>query len=252
MSERLVDKVLRLAGKPTGVPPELTVESGDRIVAIGDSITQNAGYLRVIDAVLAQQSGVLSVPPILNVGVSGQKAEDMLSRFERDVVRHEPTVATLSVGINDVGHRLGEAHDEAVLAAYGRNVERMMEMARGAGIRFDLLAPTVIEEDPASEGNRRLAGYVAAGKAIAARLGCGYVDLHGLFLRAIANRQAPAASVEGGASEEGGQYFTRDGVHMEPAGDLLMAVGILRAWGVPDERIAATDVSGAFVACSCE
>jgi hypothetical protein len=45
----------------------------------------------------------------------------------------------------------------------------------------------------------------------------------------------------------GSQPLTTDGVHMNPAGDKLMARGVLRALGVPDEQIDATDLSTVFV-----
>ena len=34
-------------------------------------------------------------------------------------------------------------------------------------------------------------------------------------------------------------WLTSDGVHMNPLGDALMAIGVLRALGVPDEAIQA-------------
>jgi lysophospholipase L1-like esterase len=203
---------------------------------MGDSITQNGGYLRAIEAVIQQQYPALAFPPILNAGISGQKAEDMVARFQRDIVAQRPAACTISVGVNDVWHRLDEPHDDRVLEAYEANVEKMARMAADAGARVYLLAPTVIEEDGNSEGNRRLEEYVAAGKRVAQRTGCTYVDLFGLFLRAIEERERGGINLP----------LTRDGVHMLPPGDLLMAVGILRAWGVPDEKMAATDVSGVF------
>jgi len=42
--------------------------------------------------------------------------------------------------------------------------------------------------------------------------------------------------------------LTGDGVHMGPYGDAIMAIGVLRAFGVPDATIAETD-SLAFLQC---
>ncbi len=233
---------LELAGPlRDGGAPRLAIKQGDRIAAMGDSITQNGGYLRAIQAVFTQQYPELNVPPIVNAGISGHKAEDMVARFERDVVRHAPTVTTISAGINDVWHRLEAPHDEKVLAQFGRNLERMVHLAIDAGSRVFLLSPTVIEEDRASEGNRRLARYVESGKSIAREHGCTYVDLHALFLHAV-DRQADDARL-GLAGP-----LTRDGVHMNPLGDVLMAVGVLRAVGVADEKMEATNLNGAFPA----
>ena len=233
--------VLALVGSPEcreRVPLQLAPEC--RIVAIGDSITQAGGYLRAIDAVLAQQYPELKVQPIVNAGISGQKAEDLIKRFDKDVVQRAPAIVTLSIGINDVWHRVDKPHDPKVLADYEANLERMVKMAQAAGIKVLLVSPTVIDEDPASEGNKRLAMYVAAGKAVAKRCGCGYADLHALFLKVIAahKKDHPDAGPKG--------FLTSDGVHMKPPGDALMAVGILRALGVPDEKIKATDLSKVF------
>src|SRR5438105_4164223 len=85
-------------------PKELILKPGDQIVAMGDSITAGGGYLRMTDQVLAEQYPDLKLPKIINVGISGQKAEDMVRRFEKDVVGKKANVVTISVGINDVWH----------------------------------------------------------------------------------------------------------------------------------------------------
>lgn len=246
--------VLALIGPPETQPAGRTerglrIKAGQQIVAIGDSITQASGYLRAMDAVFAQQYPDLKIPKIVNVGISGQKAEDLVKRFEKDVVARKPAIVTISIGINDVWHRLDKPHDDKVLDAYKQNVEKMVEMAQAAKVRVYLVAPTVIGEDPKTEGNMRLAKYIAAGKDIARRHKCTYVDLHALFLRAVEehgkkNPGAKPPRVEAGGLPHG--RFTEDGVHMKPQGDTLMAVGILRAMGVPDEKMKATDLSKVF------
>ncbi len=217
---------------PADSPKELQIKPGDQIVAIGDSITAGGGYLRDIDAVLAQQYPDLKVPKVINKGISGQKAEDLVKRFDKDVVQLRPAFVTVSIGINDVWHRLGKPHEKKVLADYRENVARMVDAAQAAGIKVILLAPTLIQEDPSAEGNQRLAMYVAAEKKIAAEKKCQLVDLHGMFLTAL--KQKPAG--------QKGNWLTGDGVHMKPLGDALMAIGVLRALGVPDAKIAAADL----------
>jgi lysophospholipase L1-like esterase len=227
---KLFAMVLALVGPaPKDTPKELQLKPGDQIVAIGDSITAGGGYLRDIDAVLAQQYPDLKLPKVINKGISGQKAEDLVARFDKDVVQLKPAVVTLSIGINDVWHRLGAAHDPKVLAAYKANVAKMVDMAQAAGIRVLLLTPTVIQEDPATEGNKRLVMYVQAEREIAAETKCGLVDLHAMFLAAL----QPKPNVRK-------PKLTGDGVHMNPLGDAIMAAGVLRGLGVPDAKIAAS------------
>ena len=104
----------------------------------------------------------------------------------------KPAFVTISIGINDVWHRLGKPHDEKVLADYEKNVAKMVDAAQEAGIKVILLTPTVIQEDPGTEGNQRLAMYVAAEKKIAAEKKCQLVDLHGMFLTALKQKPADA------------------------------------------------------------
>jgi lysophospholipase L1-like esterase len=220
---------------PTDMPKELQLKKGDQIVAIGDSITQGAnnakgtGYLDDINAVLADEYPDLKLPKVINVGISGQKAEDLIKRFQKDVVDKKPQWVTISIGINDVWHRLKDPHDPKVLAKYTENVAKMVDMAQGAGIKVILISPTVIQEDPNAEGNKRLATYVAAEKKIAEEKKCQFVNLHQMFLDALAKKPAGMKA----------NWLTGDGVHMKPMGDALMAIGALRALGVPDEKLSA-------------
>jgi acyl-CoA thioesterase I len=230
-SLKLFAMVLSLIGPPPAdSPKEFQLKPGDTIVAIGDSITAGGGYLRDIDAVLARQYPDLKIPKVINKGISGQKAEDLVARFDRDVVQLKPAVVTISIGINDVWHRLGKPHDEKVLETYTKNVTTMVDAAQKAGIKVILLTPTLIQEDPSAEGNKRLVQYVAAECQIADAAKCRVVDLHAMFLGALKKKP-----------EVKGNWLTSDGVHMKPLGDGIMAAGVLRALGVPDEKIKATE-----------
>ncbi len=228
--EKLFAMILALVGPaPADSPQQMQLKPGEQIVAIGDSITAGGGYLLDIDAVLTQQYPDLKIPKVINKGIGGEKAEDLLKRFNKDVIKLKPAYVTISIGINDVWHRLGAPHDEKVLAAYKKNVAKMVADAQAAGIKVILLAPTVIVEDANAEGNKRLTMYVEAEKQIAAEKKCQFVDLHGMFLTAL--KQKPAGQAH---------WLTADDVHMQPLGNAVMAVGVLRALGVPDAKIAAS------------
>ena len=223
--------ILALLGPPSAdSPKKCQLKPGDTIVAIGDSITAAGGYLRNIDAVLAQQYPELKIAKVVNKGIGGQKAEDLIQRFDNDVVKLKPAVVTISIGINDVWHRLDKPKDPKILAAYKKMSPRWSSRPQEAGIRVILLTPTVIQENPSTEGNKRLAAYVKAERQIAAEKQCQMVDLHGMFLKAL--KKKPAGEKK---------WLTSDGVHMMPPGDAIMAIGVLRALGVPDEKIAASE-----------
>jgi len=210
-------------------PEALLVKPGDKVSFMGDSITQQGGYVRLAAYVLKSAYPELKLPQFVNAGISGQKAENMEPRFEKDMkLADKPAWVFINVGINDVWHRLAKEHDPAVLAAYKENVARMVDKARSAGARAVLLTPTIIQEDPVSDGNKRLPMYADAMKSVAAEKKCALVDLHAMFLQAIAKKPA-------------GLRLTGDGVHMGPYGDSIMAIGVLRAMGVPDAKISSVD-----------
>lgn len=234
-------EVVAAASRPASRPADLRIKAGQQIVAMGDSITQAGGYLRAIDAVFAQQYANLKIPKVINAGISGEKAENMVARFERDVIAKKPDIVTISVGINDVWHRLEQPHDPNVLENYKKNVDRMVEMAQEAGARVIILSPTVIQEDPSTEGNKRLKMYIKAGQEVARKRKADYVNLNEMFLKLVEKRRQMQKE-----SGKPGEALTTDGVHMTPTGDTLMAVGVLRALGVPDEKISETDLSKVF------
>lgn len=227
---KLLAEAIKLVGPAEAAPKELLLKSGDQILCMGDSITAGGGYLRQMDAMFAQQYPDLKLPKIINAGISGHKAENCIARFERDVLKKKPDLMTLNIGINDVWHRLRKPHDPNVLATYKENVGKMVEQAQAAGIKVVLLAPTVIKEEIEAEGQKRLALYVNAMRELSVEKKCGFVDLHQMFLDALAKKPADMK----------GNWLTGDGVHMKPLGNAIMAVAALRGMGVPDDKASAT------------
>jgi acyl-CoA thioesterase-1 len=237
--------VLALSGPAVAQAPVPPVLSGvTRIVTLGDSITQGGGqpggYVWLLDRYL---NAIYSATPItvVNAGISGQKAPDMQARFERDVLAAKPQLVTISVGVNDVWHSFrdfkarrdypdGSLPNGVPLPLYVEKLEAMVAAAQAAGVRVVLLTPTPIHEDPASPENARLASYVKAVMALGARRQCTVVDLNAAMTRAIAAHQREAGPRV--------NVVTTDGVHLNAAGNQLVAWTILRGLGVPAAALA--------------
>ena len=224
----LIASVFLCAAAAGAQEAPLRLKPGDRIVALGDSITQAGGYLRMMRRVLDRRYPELRVE-IVNAGISGHKSTDMSERLRRDVIDKRPTIVTISCGVNDVWHGFYTPPRGVDLEMYASLMSRMVDELR-ASTRADiyLLTPTVIKEDLASPENRKLEAYCDAVRRIAAQKGCTLVDLNETFQLALS-----AARRGGGA----GFHPTSDGVHLRPAGDFLMAASILRAFRVPMRAI---------------
>jgi lysophospholipase L1-like esterase len=206
----------------------LRLKRGERIVALGDSITQAGGYLRFMKKVLDQAYPDLQLE-IVNAGVSGHKSTDMSARLKRDVIDRAPTIVTISCGVNDVWHGFSATPRGVDLETYTRLMSGMVDQLRAeTRAEIYLLTPTIIKEDLFSPENAKLEEYCEALRRIAAEKGCRLVDLNDQFNLAL------RAAQTGGAPDF---HPTSDGVHMKPAGDLLMGAAILRAMGVPTSAI---------------
>lgn len=221
----------------SGVPKDLC---GVRtIVTLGDSITQGGGqpggYVwllqRYLDA-LYPERGIR----IVNAGISGHKSTDMAARFERDVLAAKPDLVTISVGVNDVWHGffdfsagkpipLGDGPNGVPLPVYRQKVDEMIRAAKQAGARPVILSATVVHEDLSNRENARIGEYNYALRELARKHGIQYVDLFGAFRKVLSEYQKQAG--------KGINLLTTDGVHLNAAGNRLMAVTILRKLGVP-------------------
>ncbi|MCX6358607.1 MAG: SGNH/GDSL hydrolase family protein [Armatimonadetes bacterium] len=222
------------------VPPAL--RGVKTIVCLGDSITQQGeapgGYVwlvrRALQAIYPEQ-GI----EVVNAGISGHKSNDMLARFDRDVLAKKPDLVTISVGVNDVwhgfydNHPLGDGPRGVPLADYRRNVEEMVTRAMKAGVRVVILSTTVINEARETPENAKLAGYNAALRQISRKCGARFVDYQNSFRTVIDAFRAAGPR---------DNLLTTDGVHMNAAGNSLMAHVLLGGLGVPiDARSSVKD-----------
>lgn len=206
-----------------------------RMVVMGDSITElgggPGGYLWLLERWLAESAPLHPIETV-NAGVSGHRSTDMLARFEKDVVARSPDLAVISVGTNDVWHAFhdwetgldhprGDLPAGVSLDAFTANLDQMISRANAAGIGVVLVSPAVIHEDLGSPENVRLADYIRAQRNLADARGCRFVDLHAPFRAVIAawrQHAGPAANL-----------LTTDGVHLNDAGNHLMAATLFRS-----------------------
>ena len=84
-----------------------TFKDKQRVVFIGDSITHGGTYHKNIALFHATRFPHKRIDYI-NAGISGDTVKGTLLRFDRDIAVHQPDVATIMLGMNDVGRYLYE------------------------------------------------------------------------------------------------------------------------------------------------
>jgi lysophospholipase L1-like esterase len=204
---------------------DFAVGQNQTLVCLGDSITQNSvGYCPMIAALIAASYPERGIR-VINAGIGGHKITDLLARLDRDVLSHKPDWVTVSIGINDVWHGLSDGGRSGVsLDTYRDGLAELVDTIVAAGAKVVLLPPTVIGENPDSDGNRKLVDYRAAVHAIGASRGIPVAPTDTDLDTALAANLA----IVGG---EPGKTLTSDGVHLRPAGDAVVAVAVLKALG---------------------
>jgi lysophospholipase L1-like esterase len=227
-----------LARTPTPV-----LQNVHTVVCLGDSITQfgegPGGYVWLVRHYLDDLYPAQAID-VVNAGVSGNTSQDMIDRFQKDVLDRKPDLLTISVGVNDVWHGFYDNHPNGdgpggvPLDVFRKNVDSMVTQAQAAGARVVILSNTVIYEDPDSPENKKDRAYNDALHDIAK-------NHHALFI----NYQEPFWDILNAYHKDAGgrdNFLTVDGVHMNAQGNKVMAHTLLTGLGIsPADQQAVQD-----------
>jgi lysophospholipase L1-like esterase len=88
-----------------------------RVVFMGDSITENW---------MTENPVFFEGKSYVNRGISGETTEDMLKRFESDVLQLEPTSVVILAGTNDIAENGGPVGNQQIM----ENIAAMAKMAQ--------------------------------------------------------------------------------------------------------------------------
>ncbi|HEY8550936.1 MAG TPA: GDSL-type esterase/lipase family protein [Vicinamibacterales bacterium] len=160
--------------------------------------------------------------PVVNKGIPGNQTHELVARFEDDVVPCRPR-AVLIWGIDNDVIRTPRERIEEGCERVGRNLERLVAMARTHGIE-----PILVTDLTLRPPNRWLEGVAAVVGTLRGRQSYqDYINGHVLrlngFIRDLARRENvllldlhPLVSGPGGMRRR--EYAQDDGSHLTPAG----------------------------------
>jgi isoamyl acetate esterase len=189
-----------------------------RVIFFGDSITEEAvkpgGYITRMDSLIAAQ-GLGDRYELLGKGISGNKVYDLYLRLEEDVLKKEPAIVVIFIGVNDVWHKrlLGSGTDaDKFELFYQAIIKRLTEK----NIRVVLCTPAVIGErtDFSNEQDGDMNQYGNIIRSLAQKNKLPLIDLRKVFLDY--NLKNNPANKESG-------ILTRDRVHLNERGNQLVA-----------------------------
>ena len=211
----------------------LAWDKPERIVFIGDSITDGHTYPLLVKASLDQAGK--SVPVCINAGIAGDTASGMLARLDRDVFSHQPTLVTLSAGINDVLRGVSTAD-------YARDMNAIAARLQQEKIPLVILTPSILGPKHA-EAEKKLADYIAELRKIADQYGCRIAEVHAAMATGAAAGEAVLEADQVHLSMAGYRRFTRailDGigfqdVEVPPELKYELMPGVIQNWQIRAE-----------------
>lgn len=226
------DYFLKFNPRRAPAPGPLLLREGDRLAIIGDSITEQRMYSRIIETYLTVCVPELKITA-RQFGWSGETAEGFLHRMTNDCLRFAPTVATLCYGMNDHRYRPFDVENSLW---YEENYSAVVAGLENAGARVVLGSPGCVGKVP---------GWTKSGAYTQDELNINLCALRDIDIDLAEARHARFADVfwtmfkagyEGamryGATSNAYMISGKDGVHPGWAGHLVMAYAFLRAMGL--------------------
>ncbi|RUL84884.1 SGNH/GDSL hydrolase family protein [Tautonia sociabilis] len=249
MIATLALSALLLLPTPPPSAADALPRDGERVLFIGDSITQAGHYVVYVEAYLLTRFPDRTIT-VINHGLSSETAAGtsepdhpfprpwIHDRFERDVTAWHPDRVVACYGMNDgIYHPFSPDR----FARYQAGINRLIERARlEAGARIDLMTPPPYDPYRRQVGDPNAKHYGYRFPAV------DYDDVlsrFGDWLRSLADDRLLVADPHGEISEHlrlrredrVSVSLSPDGVHPDPAGHWLIAQALLTAWGAPAE-----------------
>jgi lysophospholipase L1-like esterase len=203
-------------------------EQGQRIVFIGDSITDAGrrdafapygnGYFSLVRAFVTARYPDLGLE-WENRGVGGDTTRHLMARWEEDVVALQPDWLSVKIGINDVWRKHGaKAHEAVPIDEYEANLRQLLTRAVDAtGCKLIIAEPYVIEKDQNDPQLRDTTAFGLVARKLAAEFGAVNVRTQEAFDAALATTESCD--------------WAADRIHPNLAGHAVIAQAFLRAIG---------------------
>ena len=202
-----------------------------KVVFLGDSITQQGenseGEGTYKGFITSLRENVSQEVELINKGIGGNKVSDLLLRYNDDVLKLEPNIVFIYIGINDVWHKYdwGTGSD---IDTYEKGLRKIITDIKAVGAKIILCTPTVIGEnigefklnnnfkdiDTMEIMNKDLDAFSDVVRNLSSEFNTDLLDLRKKFKEYISenNDQNMARGV-----------LTSDGVHLNNEGNKLIA-----------------------------
>ncbi len=221
--------------------------AGDNVAFVGDSITHGGTYHSIVTLFYATRFPDRPVRSY-NAGIGGDRASMIMGderyRLNVNILGRKPNVATIMLGMNDVGggdYGAGKDGPEFLqrrqtsLDIYEQNMIKLITSLQKSGARVTLITPSIYDEttklakaNPVVQTARNAALTKCADKVRgwSKEYNTGIVNFHEVMntINAREQKKDPAFTIVG-----------PDRVHPGPVGHFVMGYTLLKAQSMPRE-----------------
>ena len=209
----------------------LRIENGQKILFIGDSVTDcgrttseninflGHGYPIFIASLLGAEMPETELT-FVNTGISGNRVCDLKNRWQQDVIDHKPDVVSILIGINDVWRRY-DSNSPTPAEVFEQDYRAILEKTISdlPGVQIVMMEPFLL---PIPEDRRMwredLDVKLQVIRDLAVEFADVLVSLDGIFAAAAVKREK--------------SFWTPDGVHPAAPGHALIAESWIHAVGL--------------------
>lgn len=182
------------------MPHKLQLESGNKILFTGDSITDASrtrrvyrplgfGYAHFTANMLRAGYPGLELD-FVNTGISGNTIRPLSRRWQRDCIELKPDILSILIGANDVWRSFQEGKERlsVPLDEFTRTYRDIISYAvEECGCQIVLIEPFMFCADPRNPILRKLRDYIKAVREIAAEFNAALVPVQAEIDKEISN-----------------------------------------------------------------
>jgi lysophospholipase L1-like esterase len=192
---------------------------GTKIVFFGDSITAGSksesmplgdGYVSMLAGKFLSDKTFMNLQ-VINSGVNGHTVQDLLGRFDEDVVKYSPDLVIIKIGINDAYNDFVENASPSRLDIYDQDYHKLIKSFQTAlpDVRIALITPYYISDHGKEEFYQVMTQYTEIVKRIGKDYGLPVLDIQAVFDQA--------------RNEKSAQEWAADQIHPVSEGHMLIA-----------------------------
>jgi lysophospholipase L1-like esterase len=192
-----------------------------KVIFFGDSITELGvkpnGYIRVIEDMIRNEDKATQYE-LIGKGIGGNKVYDLYLRMEEDVLKLQPDIVVVYIGVNDIWHKsmmgTGTDYDK-----FGKFYTALIQKLKAAGAKVIVCTPAVIGErhDSSNPQDGELNHYSNWIRKFAGDNQISLVDLRSIFLN---------YSKANNPNNLDSKILTYDRVHPNDEGNKVVATAI--------------------------